>query len=230
MNNEVMTVDCSEPEGLIARTVSFTPLSVEKLRELWGVLSQYPTLFNRHISTQEDFVTSLISEDSNGNPKANGLVWEVDDVGILYLTDIYPVFQATGHFTFWDGRFKGRELLILKMLEYVFEEFGFHRIITEVPFYAQPTMGVVDRIGFVREGRLRKATRYRDEWWDVASYSMLREESKKYTENFDALTQEEITEVGRQYAGSEGAEGLSHRQLANKYGLTKAHIAFLIQS
>ena len=221
----IMEVDCPEPEGLVTRTVSFSPLSMEKLRGFWNELSKFPTLFNRQINSAEDFITSFISEDSNGKPKANGLIWEVDDVGILYLTDIYPVFQATGHFTFWDGRFRGRELLILKMLEHVFSEFGFHRIVTEVPFYTQPTMGAVERIGFVREGRYRKIARYKDDWWDVAAYSMLREESKAFAKNYDGLTQEDIDQIRAKYA-----DRWTYKQLATKYGLAKAHIAFIVQS
>ncbi len=225
MDNMIMKVECPEPEGTVVRTVSFVPLSVEKLRELWDKLSQFPTLFGQRMNTQEDFITSFISEDSNGKPQANGLIWEVDDVGILYLTDIYPVFQATGHFTFWDGRFKGRELLILKMLEHVFEEYGFQRITTEVPFYTQPTMGAVERIGFVREGRLRKATWYKDEWWDVAAYSMLRDESKGFAESYNKLSQEVVDEIRAKHADRQ-----TYKQLAGKYGLAKAHIAFIVQS
>ena len=222
---DVLTIDCPEPEGLVTRTVSFTPLTIDKLREFWDKSSKFPTLFNQRVSSLEVFLSSFISEGKDGKPKANGLIWEVDDVGILYLTDIYPVFQATGHFTFWDGRFRGRELLILKMLEYVFEEYGFHRIMTEVPFYTQPTMGAVERIGFVREGRLRKATRYRDEWWDVAIYSMLREESTSFSTNYEKLTQVEIDEIKTKYA-----DRWTYKQLSRDYGLAKAHIAFIIQS
>ena len=220
----VMRVDCPEPEGLVTREVSFSPLTTESLKLLWEKLSQFPTLFNRRITSMEDFFTSFLTEGPNG-VKANGLIWEVDDVGIIYMTDIYPVFQATGHFTFWDGRFRGRELLILKMVEHVFDTFGFQRIVTEVPYYTQPTMGAVERVGFVREGRLRKATMYKDEWWDVALYSMLREESANFAKQYDALTQKDVDDIRTNYQ-----DRWTYKQLATKYGLAKAHIAFIVQS
>ena len=220
----VMSVDCPEPEGLVTRDVRFLPLTPESMKTLWEKLSVFPTLFNRRVATLEDFFTSFLTEGPNG-VKANGLIWEVDDVGIIYITDIYPVFQATGHFTFWDGRFRGRELLILKMIEYVFETFGFQRIVSEVPYYTQPTMGAVERIGFVREGRQRKATLYKNEWWDVATYSMLRDESADFARNYDKLTVAQIESIRDRYQ-----DQWSYKQLATGYGLAKAHIAFIVQS
>jgi RimJ/RimL family protein N-acetyltransferase len=172
----ILSVECDEPEGLVTRNVRFAPLTSSKLVYYGEKLSQFPTLFNRFVPRIEDFLTSFITSDGNGGMKANGLLWEVDDVGLFFMTDIYPGYQATGHFTFWDRRFRGRESLVQEMLKYVFEEFGFLRIVAEVPLYSQPTMAAVERVGFVKEGRLRKATWYNGQWWDVNIYSVLKDE------------------------------------------------------
>ena len=111
------------------------------------------------------------------------------------------------------------------MLEHVFETFGFQRIVTEVPYYTQPTIGAVERVGFTREGRQRKATRYKDEWWDVAVFSMLRDESAEFAKNYEALKDEEIESIRKSYQ-----DRWTYKQLATKYGLAKAHIAFIVQS
>lgn len=174
----VVSAVCVEDGVSIRREVRWTPLSYEKLNYLWEKLSKFPTLFNSEIKTVDDFINSLI-DYSGGEVKARGLVWEVDDVGIFYLTDIYPGYQAAGHFTFWDGRFNGREGLIKEMIRYVFEEYQFHRIVAEVPLYSRPALRAAERTGFVKEGRLRKATWYKGEWWDVNLYSILEEEGLK---------------------------------------------------
>lgn len=80
------------------------------------------------------------------------------------------------HFAFWDRRFRGREELVLKMLEYVFEKYGFHRVETRVALYANPVMAAVERIGFVKEGRAREAVLKDGEWYDTNLYAILRRE------------------------------------------------------
>lgn len=177
MSEIILTVTCVEPEGTFERVVKKTALSEERLKYYWEKLKKFDTLFNRHIVDVDDFIQTFLSQTASGEPQANGLVWEVDDVGIFFLTDIYPAFQATGHFTFWDQRFRGRENLVKAMIRYAFEEYGFRRVVAEVPLYTVPTMRAVEKVGFVKEGRLRKATWYQGEWWDVNLYSILKEES-----------------------------------------------------
>jgi RimJ/RimL family protein N-acetyltransferase len=171
----VVRVVCDEPGGSVVRYVRPALLTRENLARYWSKLREFPTLFNFQITSFEDFAASFVSQE-NGVIKPNGLVWEVDDVGLFFLTDIYPVFQASGHFTFWDRRFRGREKLAQEMLKYVFREFGFRRIIAEVPLYSQPTLKAVERIGFTKEGRLREYVYYQGEWWDVNLYSILARE------------------------------------------------------
>jgi RimJ/RimL family protein N-acetyltransferase len=171
----IMRVVCDEPTGSVSRTVYLASLAPERLRYYWEKLSRFPTVFNHHISEFDDFAAIFISMEG-GEPQANGVIWEVDDIGLFFMTDIYPLFQATGHFTFWDQRFRGRERLVREMLKYVFKEFGFRRIQAEVPLYSPPTLAAVERIGFVKEGRLRKYTYYQGMWYDVNLYSVLAEE------------------------------------------------------
>ena len=176
----VLRVRCEEPEGEFLREVRLMPLSIESLTYLWEKLSKFPILFNRHIEGMDDFFETFISQNQDGTLRANGIIWEVDDVGIFFLTDLYPAYQATGHFTFWDRRFRGRRDLIRQMVAYVFKEFGFRRLIAEIPLYAMPTIHAMEGIGFVKEGRLRKAAWYNGEWWDVTLYSVLEEEAAQW--------------------------------------------------
>jgi len=176
----ILRVECQEPEGNILREIRLMPLSIENMKFLWDKLSQFPTLFDRHIVDIDDFSNTFLSQNSDGSLRPNGIIWGIDDVGIFYLTNIYPMYQATGHFTFWDRRFRGRRDLVRSMIKYVCKEFGFHRLVAEVPLYAMPTIHAMEGMGLIKEGRMRKATWYNGEWWDVNVYSVLEEEAESW--------------------------------------------------
>jgi len=171
-----MTIECVESDGTQMRSVRLCKLTPEKLKYLHEKLSQFEVMFNEHVQgDMESFIkTFLTFEGFDIQP--TGLIWEVDDVGILYLTEIRPAYEAQAHFSFWDRKFFGRENLIRKMMRYVFDEFGFHRIVVEVPLYAKPTLFAIERIGFVQEGRKREAVKYRGKWFDMNLYSILEHE------------------------------------------------------
>lgn len=174
METEVLRAECVEPEGTVERIVREAPLTIERLRRMWENLSQFRVLFNEQIKDFDSFISTLIYQDAAGNIKPRGLFWEVDDVGLIYLTDIVPGFQADGHFTFWDRRLRGRDLLLLEMAKYLITEFELHRLVCRVPLYSQPTLRYVERVlKFTKEGRLREAIHFDGQWWDVATFSML---------------------------------------------------------
>lgn len=153
-------------------------LTKERIALYWERLRNFPTLFNRHIKGFEDFAKAFISTDRYGEVYANGLIWEVDDVGIIWITDIAPAFQAKGHFTFWDRQFRGRESLFRHLMPYIFREFGFHRLTLEVPLHSQRVCKFVEGIGFVKEGRLRQFAWYKGQWFDANLYSVLEKEAE----------------------------------------------------
>lgn len=154
-------------------------LTTEKLKSLWENLKEFDVLFNDVVHQDpESFVRVFLS--GNGDDiVSNGLIWEVDDVGILYITDISR-YQATAHFSFWDRRIKGREELIRRMIRWVFDNFGFHRLTVEVPLYASPWLSrAVERIGFTKEGRRREVVPYKGQWFDTNIYSILEHEVER---------------------------------------------------
>jgi RimJ/RimL family protein N-acetyltransferase len=176
MDTPVLVVECNEPEGKVMREVRLTHLSMEKMKFLWERLSKFDVLFN-------DFVRGDLAAFINhfvvmvdGEPTPTGLMWDIDDVGIFLLNEIKPMESASAHLVFWDKRFRGREELCREMLKYVFKEYGFRRIKVEIPLYATLSLNAMERIGFTKEGRMRKAVKYKGEWFDVNIYSILPEE------------------------------------------------------
>lgn len=175
MSNEevVVLVECDEPEGIVTRKVRPLRLDMDKLRELYGHLNQFDVLFNAHFGNDIDAFINSFFCIADGDIQPLGLIWEIDDVGIFVITDISPGFEALMHFTFWDRRFRGREGLMREIIKFVMSKFSFHRITTEVPLYAPPTMGFVERIGFSKEGRKRQVVRYKGNWFDANLYSIV---------------------------------------------------------
>ena len=178
-SDNVLTVKCSERDGPVVRHVRETKLSIGKLRFLFDKLSQFDTLFNDYTKGDFDsFLQKFLRIECDGNLTPIGLIWEVDDVGILFLTDFNTdIGEAYGHFTFWDRIYRGRADLCRRMIEYVFEDLNLRVLRTDVPLYAKPTLFFVEALGFHHDGRFRSAVPYREQWFDVNHYSILREEA-----------------------------------------------------
>jgi len=178
----VLSIVCTEPEGTTLRHVRPVNLTTEKLRDYHEKLSEFDIAFNDHVpNTPEGFASMFISVNADFTVSAKGLLFEVDDVGILYITQIVPGYSALAHFAFWDRRLRGREELCRKMLEFAFRTYDFQRIETRVALYAVPAMAATERIGFIKEGRAREAVRRNGTWYDVNLYSMLRREALNVT-------------------------------------------------
>ncbi len=169
----IINVKCSEPEGEVVRSVRLANLSIERIQFLWEKLKGFDTLFNDFVKDDYAAFVNHFVMQVDGQPVPTGLLWDVDDVGIFFLNEIIPHQSATAHFLFWDRRFKGREELCVAMLDYAFENYKFQRIKVEVPLYAFHTMDAVEKLGFVLEGRMRKAILYHDKWFDLNLYSVL---------------------------------------------------------
>lgn len=172
----VLRVECAEPGGTVVRAVRPALLTRETLFEYYEKSKEFDVLFNDLVPNDPvTFAEIFLGQDGSGRLFAKGLIWEVDDVGIIYVTNI-TTHSALAHFTFWDRRIRGREDLLKQMLKFGFERYGFQRIEVRVGLYAKPILYLMERIGFTKEGRLRKATRYNGEWFDANLYSILREE------------------------------------------------------
>lgn len=180
--NVVLKVVCREPNGPILRNIYLAELTIERLKYYYERLKKFKWIFNNFMKDDLDsFIRTFISQSRlTGDVVANGLVWEVDDVGLLGLSDIIPKHDATLHFSFWDRRTKGREVLLREFVKYVFRVFEFNRLSAEVPLYAAPWLPMIyEAAGFVAEGRKRKDAFYEGQWFDTRMLSVLREEALK---------------------------------------------------
>lgn len=176
----VLSVHCDEPpyrEG-ITRHVRFMTLTEENIKTFWEKARQHKTLFNNEVNQDFHKFCELFITETSGGYDLNGLFYVVDDfVGIFYLTHIRPGMEAHVHYSFFDGRHKGRHQLTKEMMKYAVRHYSLLRLNAEIPLYASPAaMVFVEQLGFVKEGRKRRATKYRDQYFDVNLYGILNSE------------------------------------------------------
>lgn len=153
-------------------------LSAETLQEFWEHARQYPVIFGKEVLDNPSEFISLFIHNNNGTLEANGLFFVVNDfLGIFYLTDIIPGEDALAHYTFFDRRHHNREELVRKMLEYVFKRYDFQRLSVQIPNYATPqARHFIQDCGFSYEGKRRKAAFYKNNWFDINLYGILKSE------------------------------------------------------
>lgn len=175
----ILQVNCTEKRGDIIRSVQPVSLSVENLRIMWSKFSQFRTVIGHEVGNDFwKFVSLFVNLKEGQAAEARGLYWAVDDfVGMFYMTDIDIGNDALLHYTFFDGVFRGRERLIIQMLDYVFNRYDFHRLSIEVPAYATPyTRIAVKKLGFIPEGTKRYSREFDGKRFHVMQYGMLQQE------------------------------------------------------
>ncbi|MCI0529473.1 MAG: GNAT family N-acetyltransferase [Nitrospira sp.] len=145
---------------------------VRKLAHLWEQFSQFPVLFSdESVGDMSLFITSYFSQQN---------VWlEVvkldsdETVGILYLTQVNPFWDAYAHMTFYDKIITDRKEIILDAIEWVSDRYKLPRISVEVPVYQRTLCKIIRTLGFKPEGLRRKAAKRHEKWFDMEMFGML---------------------------------------------------------
>lgn len=179
-----MKVICNEPGGPVERHVWSFSFTRENTLRLYEEAVKFPVLFGRPLSGIEDMLKFFITQNLSGDAEPQGLIWVVDDFkGMFYLNNIRDI-DASVHYSFFDRRHKGREVLVRAMLKKVFDEYNFVRLNAYVPAYAGTGVRLfVERCGFQREGRRRNASWWKDRWFDTYLYGILPEDLKDGSTN-----------------------------------------------
>lgn len=157
------------------------PLSAENLQAFWEHAKIYPVIFGKEVLNNPEEFIKLFIYNENGEYRTNGLFFVVNDfLGVFYLSDIVPSEDALAHYTFFDRRHHNRRELVLEMLKYIFKTYQFHRLSVQIPNYAtEQARHFVQSLGFAYEGKKRKAAYYKNDWWDVNLYGILKSEVLK---------------------------------------------------
>ena len=102
-----------------------------------------------------------------------------EHIGEGQLVIEWPLQEAradllVGRKDLWHHHF-GTSALV-GLLDHAFGHLGLHRVWVDVPEYNEPGMQMVQHVGFVMEGHLRKTHRKNDEWFDSSVLGLLSEE------------------------------------------------------
>lgn len=143
--------------------------NLDKIVSLWDSLKEFDAFFaDDRMRDLLNFTQLLI------NPST--IVLEVEG-GILWLCNINWACSGEAHFAFWNRQFVNREAAIRQCLIWAFLTFRLERIETLIAAYAQSTMRFVERkLGFVKEGVLRKRILHNGVPTDVHIFSILKDE------------------------------------------------------
>jgi RimJ/RimL family protein N-acetyltransferase len=183
----LLIVSCEEKNKIVERKVYPFVATKENIFTFWEQASKYPYIFGmKNNGSIEDFLNIFFSEDDRGFWRTEHLFYVVDDfVGVLALTNIYYPYDALMHFTFFDGRLRGRETIIRGMIEYVFDKYKFNRLSAEIPCVVRDEKSslpkfVSERVGLILEGKKRKAMEFKDSLCDVLMYGITQEDIRKW--------------------------------------------------
>lgn len=178
IHDTVLTCECDEPEGVITREIRPMVLTPKNLKSFWERARLHNTLFSADVrGSFKTFLELFLHELPSGDIECHGLFWVVDDyVGVYYMTDIKPGVDAQVHYSFFDGRHKGRVNMSRLLLRHAFDEYKFHRLSATIPMYAQPALAFVEKMGFKLEGRKRSYSYHNGQWFDVKLYGILNNE------------------------------------------------------
>jgi RimJ/RimL family protein N-acetyltransferase len=107
----------------------------------------------------------------------NAYFEEVEDVGLIFLTDIIPGFTASFHCVFWDKQLgELRRQVMTEFLRECFDSFKLTRIQATVPELNPPYIKQLRKVGFVEEGVIRQAWREPDMDYNVHVLGLLKGE------------------------------------------------------
>lgn len=158
----VVDMEVEEKDGPVRRRIYLMPFSRENLQELFYRARMYPVLFGHEISNDfTKFCGVFLGQTDTGEIYPKGIAYSMDNfLGSFFITNITGT-EADIHYSFFDGSVRGRLPLAKRVLRFVFEKYGFHRLNTQVAEYAKEATHVfVHKMGFVYEGSKRRAIRH----------------------------------------------------------------------
>ncbi len=107
----------------------------------------------------------------------------MQSVGAAYISHVMKNFDMTVHIAVWDKIASGREQLFWKVLGWAAERYNVHRMTTFIPPYQQGTIRFTGRMGFKQEGVMREGVLYKDQWWPLYTFGLLRSELEEKLNN-----------------------------------------------
>jgi hypothetical protein len=142
----------------------------EDVYKLWDKFRLVPSIFDDFTRGDFDRFSRLLTNPST--------IWlELDDGdGIMYLTEIMPGLSAYAHFVFWDKKLRGREQLLINTMRWAMITLNLVKINAWIPDFAKAAIHFAEKLGFQKEGVLRRWSISNGKLYDKVALGMTREE------------------------------------------------------
>ncbi|MBT1248505.1 MULTISPECIES: GNAT family protein [unclassified Thermosipho (in: thermotogales)] len=105
-----------------------------------------------------------------------------ESIPIGFVTFNVRYFNRNAYITYYvksDMRGKGHGKVILKKaIDYAFDEMNLNRLTAEVYEYNEISIYLLEELGFVKEGVLRKAKYSQGRYFDIYVYGLLKDERR----------------------------------------------------
>jgi len=147
-------------------------------------LSYYDSEYPHIHESFEDFIKRIKEVNDEGNNRAQLLEIIHTETGeLIGIVDIHAIDhhhkRCFVNCTIGDRRFRGQghgKTTLLKVLSYCFEELGMRKVATTAFDFNEKWINLVQKMGFQKEGELRKHVLKENTYHNKLIFSMLEEE------------------------------------------------------
>ena len=148
-----------------------------------ALVNQYQGWIPKTICDVHDFITNKVSNEINQpgtwfqfvilKKDDNELI---GDIGVHFLSsDAFQVELGCTLSLKYHG--KGYAFEAIKAtIDYLFDELGKHRIVASIDSRNQPSIRLIERLGFRKKGLIKENSELNSEWVDDLIYAILKDE------------------------------------------------------
>lgn len=136
---------------------------------LWVMLQKHNVLLPDFIrQNKAAFFVTFVSH--------NSVFFNVDNFGVVFVSNIIPNESATVTFIFWDRQQQNRQKLMLETMRYCIELWNLQRVNLYVPRFAVSALYRFWKMGLMLEGVVRNGMYHNAKWTDLYMFGVLRTE------------------------------------------------------
>lgn len=96
--------------------------------------------------------------------------------GLVNVSNVQPYMDGLLHFLFFDRKLRGKEDVLMDVVREVMRTMELRRLTCAIPSDRATGLQMLQRLGFRREGKMRKKFLRKGKYLDVYIYSILEEE------------------------------------------------------
>jgi hypothetical protein len=158
----------------------------EGIGKIINFIATFPLAADANMS-KDEIVAFILSP--------NNVLLESDHA-LIVLEEVLPGRFALVHFVFWNRKVAGNERFLYEALNSVMRMFNLKKLSAHVPDRNRAMWRLLERVGFRREGRLRREFMDRNGLeYDILAYGVMLEELNAHQSARGEIAQNEGSEI-----------------------------------